>query len=181
MDEHTSGEGGSANTPPFPPRRTPAPEPSHEQSSTQADSPQRMDRADSEPAIAGQPDPARARALPDSEDPDDAPLPRPFPPPRERRIRRPNRAFQEMAERLEEAADRLDHLVEAQLAPALGDGRATGAGQAVSSSIHDLADYLRESDLRSIRDDLADQVRVKPLQTLLVAVGAGWLLGKIVR
>ncbi|MQA90221.1 MAG: hypothetical protein GEU90_08300 [Gemmatimonas sp.] len=97
------------------------------------------------------------------------------------RRRRPNRAFQQMAARLEDTADRLDQLVDAQLGSGLAPARASDAVQAASEAIQDVAAYLRASDLRSIRDDLAEQVRAKPLQTTLVALGVGWLAGKILR
>ena len=43
------------------------------------------------------------------------------------------------------------------------------------------ADYLRGSDADDLRRDVETRVREKPLQSVLVAVAAGWLVGKIVR
>jgi hypothetical protein len=41
--------------------------------------------------------------------------------------------------------------------------------------------YLRGHDLRGLLDDLERMVDRRPTQSLLVAVGAGWLVGKLLR
>lgn len=95
--------------------------------------------------------------------------------------RRGNPAFQQLADQIDDIADRLDQLIARDL-PTEGPARVTtGMARGATNTLDGLADYLRASDLRSMRTDLEDQVRAKPVQTLLVAVGAGWFLGKITR
>lgn len=198
MDEHTPGEGGAANTPPFP-RIVPNDE------LTAASRPPERAREGAEP---GDPDRVIAEAVsrPILEEPDIRPPgteaaasaresggesaraeggPPPRPPadeaePRVRRTRpaRPNRAFEEIADHLEDAAERLDHFAASQLG---AFGGAERAATSATAAIEDLAGYLRSSDLRSIRDDLSRRVQDRPIQTLLVAVGAGWMVGKVLR
>jgi hypothetical protein len=63
-------------------------------------------------------------------------------------------------------------------------GIAGSAGQAahrIADRGEEFADYLRGTDVDDIRSALERQVREHPLQTLLVAVAAGWLIGKILR
>ena len=43
------------------------------------------------------------------------------------------------------------------------------------------ADWLRETDLDSIKTGIERQVKEHPGRTLLVAVGLGYLIGKAVR
>ena len=193
MDEHRSGEGGAANTPPFPrivPNDPPAAERSTEEDSEASEEqPERpsgisngspLNDPDIRPSPAGAAAPgAEHDRRPPETDPGHM-LPPTGATADTRRQRRPNRAFEEIADRLEEAAERLDGLVEAQLAPAMG-GRPIGAARAATAAIEDAADYLRSSDLASIREDLTRQVQEKPLRTLLLAVGTGWLAGKILR
>lgn len=87
-----------------------------------------------------------------------------------------------LADQLEDAAGRIDQLADARL-HALGPKgeRAAGAAESAAGWLHGSADYLRTSELRDLQRDLERQVREKPLQSLLVSAGAGWLLGKIVR
>jgi hypothetical protein len=43
------------------------------------------------------------------------------------------------------------------------------------------ADWLRDADLDKLKDGVEQQVKEHPARTLLVALGAGYLLGKIFR
>jgi len=159
MNEHTRGGGGPANTPPFP-RRSAAPGDSTPQQDAgygeQAGPPTSSQSADSDsdPSAPGVDSPGRPT--------------------------RPNRAFAELADRLEEVAERIDQLLDTRLQGAPGTGAAATAS-AAAEAIQELADYLRESDLRSVANDLAGRVREKPLQSVLTSFAAGWVLGKIVR
>ncbi|MGQ0815555.1 MAG: hypothetical protein ACT4O1_14040 [Gemmatimonadota bacterium] len=41
------------------------------------------------------------------------------------------------------------------------------------------ADYLRDNDVEVIRDDLVSGIRRQPMRSVAIAVGAGYLLGKV--
>jgi hypothetical protein len=43
------------------------------------------------------------------------------------------------------------------------------------------ADWLRDADLEKIKDGVEKQVKEHPARTLLVALGAGYLIGKAFR
>ncbi|MEX2583265.1 MAG: hypothetical protein WD766_08315 [Gemmatimonadota bacterium] len=199
MDEHTPGEGGPANTPPFP-RIVP------EEPGSSARGEPRTGAPAGEAAESDERVVAEAVARPVIEEPDipggDPNYARsagrggeesgfegdtePLPPRSSRgsgrsRARRRPGPFPHFADRLDEIADRIDHVVDEQLAAAGVGGRTAEVGHTASEAIGGIADYLRSSDVRSLRDDLASQVRERPVQTLLVAVGTGWLFGKIVR
>lgn len=60
-------------------------------------------------------------------------------------------------------------------------GMAGRAAHRASHAAEDAADYLEQTQLDELRHRLEDQVRRKPLQTLGLAVAAGWLVGKILR
>lgn len=85
------------------------------------------------------------------------------------------RGLESSARRLREAADRYGESPQGMRATAsrLAHGAATASESA--------ADYLREADLEGLRETLERQVRERPLQTLLMAAAAGWLVGKLIR
>lgn len=77
-----------------------------------------------------------------------------------------------VGDRLERVADNLSQR------GALGSrasGVVRGAGQALDES----ADYVRGTSLTDMRDDLSDQIRNHPLLSMGVAIGAGYLLSKL--
>ncbi|HEX7118358.1 MAG TPA: ferritin-like domain-containing protein [Longimicrobiales bacterium] len=51
----------------------------------------------------------------------------------------------------------------------------------LADSLENAADYIRSRDLRMMRTDLEDRVRVHPLRSAAIAVGAGFLLGRMLR
>ena len=51
------------------------------------------------------------------------------------------------------------------------------ASRAVEAS----TDYLREHDLTEMRSDLEREIRAHPIKSIAIALGAGYLLGKIFR
>ena len=53
--------------------------------------------------------------------------------------------------------------------------------QAVTSRVQAGADWLKERDIDQVKQTLEVQVREHPVRTLLVALGAGYLLGKALR
>ncbi len=57
--------------------------------------------------------------------------------------------------------------------------RAAGVVRGASDALDSGADYVRSSSLSHIRDDLTNQIRSHPLLSMGVAIGAGYLLSKI--
>jgi len=185
MDDRPSG-GGAANTPPFPRlvRNEPENGPSSEASRPRpfiADAGGRQD----DPDIGGP-----GHRADDPADSDDA---EPFAETRrsftsgarhgfrQRAESGLHRGFERIADRLEEAAERLEFVAEERLLALGPTARASDLAFSAAGWIGELSDYLRNSELDTLRADLERQVRERPIQTLLLAAGAGWLLGKILR
>lgn len=77
-----------------------------------------------------------------------------------------------MGDRLESVADDLSRR----------GGIASRAGSVARDASHALdsgADYVRSTSLTDMRDDLSDQIRNHPLLSMGVAIGAGYLLSKL--
>lgn len=188
MTDETHAEGGAANTPPFP-RYSRADSPTGRGDTEEAAASPVDFRSDEETVGYGTAGDASRRQDANEE----APLPPPHRPERkganrlgEEFLKRGERTLYHglghIADQLEDAAQRIEHLADDRLA-ALGPklGRAAGAAQSTSSWLTGAADYLRSADLEGLQRDLERQLRDKPLQTLLASAGAGWLLGKIIR
>ena len=93
-----------------------------------------------------------------------------------------NQGMRDIADQIQLAAERLDELAEDRLTDAPGPlGRAGDVARGVAERMDSVADYLRNNEVEDVRDGLVRQVRAKPLQSVLVAVAAGWLAGKILR
>lgn len=93
-----------------------------------------------------------------------------------------NEGLQQAADRLEDAAERLDRLAGENMAEASGmRGRAGGVAHDVADTIESVARYLRDHDARGLQSDLERQVRQQPVQMLLVGIATGWVAGKILR
>lgn len=92
-----------------------------------------------------------------------------------------NRGFEHFADRLDEVAERIDRLASDRLRGTGGGERAADAAQSTAGWIAGVSDYMRETDLDNLRSDLESEVRRRPLRSVLIAIGAGWLLGKIIR
>lgn len=199
MNDERQGESGAANTPPFPrissrpgerrpiesepPVHPPEPLPASAEASgpespsaTPGTRPPDVADAAAERAAEADPEqPVDAESGRMDDFIDDAAQ-------QARKVRRTfNRAFGRVADQLEELAVQLEQVADAQLRPLGAGNRAVQLAHAGADFLGDAADYLRDSDLRSVRGDLERQVREKPFPTLLVALGAGWLLGKIMR
>jgi hypothetical protein len=187
-----SGEGGAANTPPFPRRSRAADEsagPLGDEPTRDRDHPLEAGR-DHPLDSADRPDPRPAGSYSAAE-PDDEEGPplhdlRPPPEPIGRRAVREfrsqadrslQRGFSRIADHLDEVAARVNRVSADRLAAVPGAARA----ESTAAWMEEAADYLRSSDLSAVQADLADHVRRKPLQSLLMAVGAGWILGRIMR
>lgn len=90
-----------------------------------------------------------------------------------------NRGLQNAADQLEDLAERLESV--AALGETRGAAGLASVARKSSAVLGDSATYLRSTDIREMRGDLEAQVRTSPLKTLLIAVAAGWVVGKIVR
>lgn len=94
---------------------------------------------------------------------------------------RANRVKDRAAEGLETAAHRLDDVANRQGGQGGAMGRAGDMAHRAADTMESTARYLRDNDVRALQSDLERMVKESPLQTLLVAVAAGWVLGKILR
>jgi ElaB/YqjD/DUF883 family membrane-anchored ribosome-binding protein len=94
---------------------------------------------------------------------------------------RANQVLGRAAEGLETAANRLSGLTERGGEQGGALGRATDFAQQAAGTMESTARYLRDNDVRALQSDVERMVREKPLQTLLIGVAAGWVLGKILR
>jgi ElaB/YqjD/DUF883 family membrane-anchored ribosome-binding protein len=64
----------------------------------------------------------------------------------------------------------------------VGDGsRAHGATNQLAGGLQASADWLRDTDLDSMKSGIERQVKEHPGRTLAIAVGVGYLLGKAIR
>ena len=59
--------------------------------------------------------------------------------------------------------------------------RAGDMAHGLADGMESAAGYLRSNDVEQLRGDLRRQMRERPLQTLLIGVAAGWVVGKILR
>lgn len=93
---------------------------------------------------------------------------------------RADRAMSEAAETLQSAADRLDRL--ADRIPQKGVGNRAGAvGHSAADTMETVARFLRDNDVAGLQRDLGRLMSGRPLSMLLVAVGAGFVAGKLLR
>jgi ElaB/YqjD/DUF883 family membrane-anchored ribosome-binding protein len=191
MDEHRPGAGGAANTPPFPRLPDSGREPVNGSAEEQAF----VARPESYIDPLGRPNPTppteadvpRGSQEREPSAPEASATESPGFTPRIRRGIRSRvehgveRALGRLADQLDEGADRLERLADDQLEGSGARARAGDAVQATAGWMEGVADYLRSSDTDSMRSDLEGRVRDRPLQTLLIAVGAGWVVGRIMR
>jgi hypothetical protein len=92
-----------------------------------------------------------------------------------------NRGFESVADRLDDTAERIDRLADDRLSGGGPRGKAGDVAHSTAHVIEDVAEYFRETDLRTMQSDLERRVRERPIQTLLLAASAGWVLGKIMK
>lgn len=85
------------------------------------------------------------------------------------------------AEGLDTAADRLDDFAERQRGQSGARNRVGRMAQGTADTLESTARYLRDNDVEGLQHDLERQVRNNPLQMLLIAIAAGWVVGKILR
>jgi hypothetical protein len=96
---------------------------------------------------------------------------------RDRAEERVNDAMHRAAGPLESAADRIERLADRQS----DDAQLGSMAHSVADGLEAASNYLRGHDLRGLLDDMERMVDRRPTQSLLVAIGAGWLVGKLLR
>ncbi|CAN5471086.1 hypothetical protein BH24GEM3_BH24GEM3_09890 [soil metagenome] len=96
---------------------------------------------------------------------------------------RVNETMTRAADGLESAARQLDEVADRFAGQGASGVRASAGNMAhqVADAIESTAGYLRDNDVRKLQQDLERQVRQNPLQTLLIGVAAGWVIGKVLR
>lgn len=170
-DQHP--EGGAANTPPFPnlPETESAeagPAPAH------AFTPSGSAGAEEPASFAeeSQQTTSKAGAAPRERASDHS---------RGRAARRPNPIFARIADQLEELAERINEVAYSQSALIATPQRGAALAGSAADTLVEAADYLRGSTLTTLQQDLAQRVEARPYQTLGIAFGTGWILGKVLR
>jgi ElaB/YqjD/DUF883 family membrane-anchored ribosome-binding protein len=95
---------------------------------------------------------------------------------------RANEAMDQAADHLEDAAQRLKGIGQRAGAGTTGASARVGSlAQGAAGTMESTARYLRDNDVQALRSDLEGQLRQNPLQTLMIGVAAGWIVGKILR
>lgn len=93
-----------------------------------------------------------------------------------------NQQMHRTAEQLDTAAEQIDRFADERTRGAMGVRAQAGSmAHSMADMMESAASYLRHNDVESLRSDLGRQMRERPLQTLLVGVAAGWVVGKILR
>ncbi len=88
-------------------------------------------------------------------------------------------AKQNVAGGMSRMGDRLDSVADNLSQHGDMGARAGNVVRGASDALDSSADYIRSSSLGDIRDDLTNQIRSHPLLSMGVAIGAGFLLSKI--
>lgn len=61
------------------------------------------------------------------------------------------------------------------------EGMLGTASQAVANTLKDSGKYLEESGISGITDDMTELIRRNPVPSVLVGIGIGFLLGRVLR
>ncbi|HEX6042646.1 hypothetical protein [Longimicrobium sp.] len=84
------------------------------------------------------------------------------------------------AEKLEEVAEKVDSV--AGLIPKKGvGGQANAYGHTAADTLESVARWLRDNDTATLQRELGGLVANRPLSMVLLAVGAGFVAGKVLR
>lgn len=89
-----------------------------------------------------------------------------------------------LADKLEKGAERLRHKASTTTATEMGaetERKARNASERVASGMESTAHWLRDADVDTMKSGLENQVRTNPGRTLLVALGLGYVVGRIFR
>lgn len=92
-----------------------------------------------------------------------------------------NDGMNRTADQLDNMARRLDSTADERLSGSGAKARAGDLAHSLADTMESVSGYLRSNDMSSLQKDLERQVRERPLQTLLIGVAAGWMVGKILR
>ncbi|MDR0787315.1 MAG: hypothetical protein LBG44_05560 [Gemmatimonadota bacterium] len=128
------------------------------------------------------PDPPRKRQLPPDEEPGvNQYAQRARDEVRRRASGSVQRGFEQLADRIDEIAEHISRLAGERIINAGPGERAASAASSTAGWLSDASEYLREGDIDTLREDLESQVRQHPIRSIVIAVSAGWLVGKILR
>jgi hypothetical protein len=84
------------------------------------------------------------------------------------------------AEKLEDVAEKIDSV--AGMIPKKGIGQqANSYGHTAADTLESIARFLRDNDTVTLQRELGGLVASRPLSMLLLAVGAGFVAGKVLR
>ena len=92
-----------------------------------------------------------------------------------------NEGLRRAADRLDLSARRLDRLAEERLGGEGQRGRAGTVAHALAGGMGSAAGYLRDTEVVGVREGMERRIRERPLQSLLVGIAAGWIIGKVLR
>jgi ElaB/YqjD/DUF883 family membrane-anchored ribosome-binding protein len=84
------------------------------------------------------------------------------------------------ADQLEDVAERIDSLADRVPNKGLG-AKAQGVASGAADTLESVARFLRDNDVNTLQRDLGRIVSDHPLQALVAAVGAGFIVGKLIR
>ena len=88
--------------------------------------------------------------------------------------------MEEAAERLEGVAEKIDTV--AEMIPKKGVGKkANNYGHTAADTLESVARWLRDNDTATLQRELGGLVASRPLSMLLLAVGVGYVTGKVLR
>jgi hypothetical protein len=95
---------------------------------------------------------------------------------------RVNWTLEAAADRLDDTAGRIGRMAEERAGgESAVAARTGGVAHSVAELMESTAEFLRTNDVESLRSDLRRRMRERPLQTLMIGVAAGWVMGKILR
>lgn len=84
------------------------------------------------------------------------------------------------ADKLEDVAEKVDSV--AGLIPKKGVGeQANSYGHTAADTLESVARWMRDNDTESLQRELGGLVATRPLSMMLLAVGAGFVAGKVLR
>jgi len=89
-----------------------------------------------------------------------------------------------LADKLEQGAEKLRHKASTTTMTEVGadtERKARKASDKVAAGMENTADWLRNADVDSMKSGIENQVRTNPGRTLLVALGLGYVVGRIFR
>jgi hypothetical protein len=89
-----------------------------------------------------------------------------------------------LADKLESGAERLRQRAASASAPEAApqaEERMRRVGGKMASGMESTAHWLRTGDMSSLKSGIEEQLRTKPGRTLLVALGLGYLIGRVIR